>query len=435
VWAGAGLTVLLVLTIGLRFFPFGARDGHFAYSYFRAFAWQLIWPFAVALAVALGLLWLSHRMHARFEWPTVLAWLAAAVPLQLTLRWYAETPLGAIVHSDRANGFYSPTQRWSASEFISRYMDIVGGLHAHARTNMPGKTMLYYLLGSFTEAPVALGVLVMVVANVGALMAYLIVRDWLCDRRAALYALVLYLVVPGMIFFLPILNAVSPVPILLALWLHIRFVQRGHWVYAALLGPALYLTLFFEPLPMVMGLVFVAILAVALRRRSLTWLGAGRLIAVMLAAFAATHLVMRLTVGYDIFANVAYVVADAQGFNEGWRPYELWLTRNLSDFAAATGLATLALVMAAAWGSIRGTVTRPVAALTLSGLTVLVVLDLAGINRGETLRLWIFLAVFLQIAAAWLCARTSRLWPFAVVLAATMLQASAGVSMIGFVRP
>jgi hypothetical protein len=72
--------------------------------------------------------------------------------------------------------------------------------------------------------------------------------------------------------------------------------------------------------------------------------------------------------------------------------------------------------------------------LALSAAAVLVAIDLIGVNRGETVRLWIFLAVFWQLPAAWLCARTSRLWPVALVTTATVLQAAVGLAMIGFVR-
>jgi hypothetical protein len=42
--------------------------------------------------------------------------------------------------------------------------------------------------------------------------------------------------------------------------------------------------------------------------------------------------------------------------------------------------------------------------------------------------------MFLQVGAAWLCARTARFWPVAVLTAAAVVQAGAGAAMVGFVR-
>jgi methylthioxylose transferase len=431
---GVVLTLLVVQRMGARSLVLGSWAGHWVYPYVRLFSWELLTPFAIVLATALGLLWLSRRAHEKHEWPTVAVWLVAAVPMQLALRWHAIAPLAAIVQSDKANSFYSPTLRFSAGELMARYMEIVTTLPPHARTNMAGKTMVYFLLRLFTDSPEALGVLVVVLSNLGALFVYLITRDLLEDKRAALYALILYVFVPGKLFFFPILNVLAPVPILASLWLCVRFVKGVHWAYAALMGPALYLTVFFEPLPLVMGLAFLGVLGLGLRRGTVAWKGAAQLVGIALAAFLASHALMRFAFGYDLFANFAYVFEDARHFS-GQRPYGVWVKQNLWDFAISSGVASLTLAVTGAFDAARGGLSRAPAVLALSGLAVLAFLDLAGINRGEIVRLWIFIAGFLQIVPAWLCARAPAEWPFATLLGATVLQAAVGAGMVGFVRP
>jgi hypothetical protein len=66
---------------------------------------------------------------------------------------------------------------------------------------------------------------------------------------------------------------------------------------------------------------------------------------------------------------------------------------------------------------------------------VLLATDLIGINRGEVVRLWIFLACFFQIPAAYVCARLGNRAAMVPVLATTVLQSALGTSMIGFVVP
>jgi hypothetical protein len=275
---------------------------------------------------------------------------------------------------------------------------------------------------------------VLALANLSAVLLWLIVRDVVGDPRMALYALVLGLFVPAVTYFAPVLNVVSPVPILLALWLHVRFLKTRRLGWALGLGGALLLTAFFEALPLVMGLVFAALLGVALARRSLTWRDAARLVGGAVVGFAACVVALRLAFGYGLFDNFAYVLADANDFNARWRPYGMWVTRNLWYLAMAAGFASCALLAVAGFDAVRRRSAHPAAVLVLSGLAVLVVLDLWGINRGETVRLWIFLAVYLQVGAAWLCARTQRFWPIAVLVAASVVQAGVGSAMVGFVR-
>lgn len=433
--AGAGLTVLALVAMLLRRLPTGSRLAGWTYPYDRAAGeWHVVWPALVVAPAVLGLLWLSRRLPERFDGAAVAGWFLAVIPLQLLLRVYALPSLGDIVASDRANSFYSPSQRWGIGEFMGNYMGLVEQLPPHARTNMPGKTLLYFVLDALGLGPAGMGIAVLALANLSAVLLWLIVRDLTGDRRIALYTLVLGLFLPGALYFVPVLNAVSPVPILLALWLHVRFLKTRRFGYALGLGGALYLVVFFEALPLVLGVVFAALLGVALRQRSLTWRDALRLVGLTLAGFAACYAALRGLFGYDLFDNFAYVLADANDFNARWRPYGMWVTRNLWYLALAAGIASCVMIAAASWDAVRSRSAHPAAVLTLSGIAVLIVLDLWGINRGETVRLWIFLAVYLQLGAAWLCARTERFWPAAVLVSATVLQAGIGSAMIGFVR-
>ncbi len=442
--AGVGtiVSLLVVQAIASRSLVVGSREGRWVYPYIRMFSAELLLPFLIALAVMLGMLYLSGRIFERHEGWTVAGWLVAGLLAQLALRWHAPASLAAIVTSDAANSFYSPTLRFTAREFLTRYQAIVHALPAHARTNMPGKVGLFYLLELFTSSPWALGVLVLAVSNLGGWLLYLAVRDLMHDRRAALYALVLYLVVPGKLVFFPILNTVSPVPILLCFYLHVRFLATGRWPWALGLGALLYLTIVFEPLPLVMGILFAAFLGAALLKGTLSLRAAAMLVVLAAVGFAAVHVLARFALHYDLFENFAYVLRDAREFNvRRGRSYEVWVARNLYDFALAAGVCATALVPAALLDALPGNeplgerLLRPVVLWSVSVLAVLAFLDLAGINRGEVTRLWIFLACFLQAVPAYLCARAPSVAPLALVLAATLLEGAVSVGMIGFVIP
>jgi hypothetical protein len=78
---------------------------------------------------------------------------------------------------------------------------------------------------------------------------------------------------------------------------------------------------------------------------------------------------------------------------------------------------------------------RPITGLCLGLLVVIAVTDLIGVNRGEVIRLWIFLASMFQIPAAYVCARLRSQSATIVVLACTVLPAALGTAVIGFLLP
>ncbi len=434
VLTGAALSVVLSIGLALRLVPVGSRAGHYVYPYVRSFAPELLWPFCTVAAVVVAGLWLSARWHGQRPLAVVAGWMAAAVPVQLLLRVNDDAPLGAIVTSTRANGFWDAAHAYTAGEFLARHADVVEQLDSHVRTNMAGKTVFYQLLAAVAGTPFGAGVLIVGVSSMSALLLYLIARD-LLDPRTALYALVLVIMVPGKVYFLPILNTVAPVAVLAALWLMVRYLRCPHWTWAAGMGTLLYLTVFFEPLPMALGLVFVGLLGWALATGRISGAALRRLCAAAVGAFVAVHLLMRQLAGYDLLADFSYVFVDANNFNgNGHRPYQVWVVRNLWDFAVSAGLASVVLVVACLLDAVRRGLARPAAVVAVCAAATLAAVDLIGVNRGETVRLWIFLAVFWQLPAAWLCARTSRMWPIALTVTVTVLQVAVGLAMIGFVR-
>ena len=79
--------------------------------------------------------------------------------------------------------------------------------------------------------------------------------------------------------------------------------------------------------------------------------------------------------------------------------------------------------------------TQPITVLCLALAAVLLITDLLGVNRGEVVRLWIFLACFFQIPTAYVCAQLDSRAAMALVVGTTVVQVALGTSMIGFIVP
>jgi hypothetical protein len=419
----------------------GAPRGRWHYRYIQPLSLE---PFVMALAVtipALALLRVRAPESPRPAWPLVLAWIALATGMQAALRSLTLFSFESIFVSPGANSFYTATLQQPLSAVLSAFTQIREGLPLHAQSNMPGKLVLLYGLELFTTNPAVLPWLVVVMSNLAALLMYQLVRRLFDDRTVALYAAILYLFVPAKLFFFPLMNTVTPVIALGLACAVVEWLRTARVQWAAAVGVMLYVVVFFEPLPLVLGLLFAALAWRAVHRGDLTW---GRLLwqtAVALSAFAMTAAVLYQVCGFDTASAFRSVRAHALEFNViERRPYDIWVRANLVEFLVGMGAAQAVLIAGAIALGLRGEgrgldrVVQPAPLVTLSLVMVVLATDLIGVNRGEVIRLWIFLACFLQIPAAVVCARAGR-WALALVLVTTVLLSALGTANIGFVVP
>src|SRR5262249_20092344 len=182
-------------------------------------------PFLLAAILAPCLLFALHLTHkyveTREKW-TVGAWIIAGFGLQLCLHSLYRFPLSMLVESDQANSFYGVTQRYSAVELLRSFHAIAATLPIHAKAKMPGQVLLYYLLETITVQPQILGWLIVLVSDAGGVLVYLVAKKLFADRTSAIYALILYLLMPAKLYFFPLLNTVTPIFILASLWLLLK---------------------------------------------------------------------------------------------------------------------------------------------------------------------------------------------------------------------
>ena len=470
---GSALSLALSYEIATQSLRLGSLEWGWTYSYAARFSSRPVGAALIVGGIAVALLLLTggfSQAGRHRPWLIVAAWIALATPLQALMRSLTPSDLESIFLSDAANSFYSVTQEYGARKVLSDFSDVRASWPLHAQSNMPGKLMLLYALQLVTTSPSVLPWMIVFVSNLGAALIYLFTRDLFDDVRVALIAAILYLFVPAKIFFFPLLNTVTPVLIVGCAWLLLRMLQTRQQRYAALLGAALYAVAFFEPLPLVMGLLFAALVARAL------WLGtiSGRELfehlGVGCVAFATSYAAMYLWFGFDLIDAFRRIGTHAVEFNvQNARPYEVWLTENLREFVVGMGICQAIVFFAAlldglrrqsacgpserpegseakpsprarsAWGwgpkrtdNWRTRLTRPITILCLGLLAVVGVTDLVGVNRGEVIRLWIFLACMFQIPAAYVCVKLQSQAAVVLLLACTVLQAALGTAMIAF---
>jgi hypothetical protein len=419
----------------------GSRDGGWVYGYVEPFKARILGVSLLATALCAGLvLWVTPT--GRSGRLAVVAWIGLAFALDALIRSQTPFTFEQIFNSEGANSFYSVTQRVGAASALRDFDRLRSTWPLHAQSNMPGKLMLIYALRMISAQPGVVAWLVVGVSNLGAALMYLFVRELFADERTAIYSAALYLLAPAKLFFFPLLNTVTPVIVLACAVLLLVCLRTGRVVYAAALGVVLFVLAFFEPLPLVIGLLFALFVGRALWLGQITPLKLLSQLAVAMAACAAAYGTMRLLFGFNLVTAFAQIGEHARRFNEDeGRPYTIWVWGNLRDFFFGVGVCQAAVFCAACVDGFRNgdswreALTRPITLLCIGAFAVLLAIDALGVNRGEVIRLWIFLTCLFQIPTAYVCARLDTPLALMLVMAVTVLQAAIGTAMIGFILP
>ncbi len=390
-------------------FIFGSVEGRWTYEYFREFSPFPLSVFLIVIALfGLSLIIGKRFLLTREKW-VLGGTLVIAVIIQALMQSTYIYSLGELIESNISNSFYTPAIRFSTFEVLSQFQKGLPGLTAHAVTNMPGKILFFQFLGLFTKSPQIMGYLIILISSLGGLLLYAITKHLFQNKIAGFYTLLLYILIPCKVFFLPILNTVTPIFILLALFFLIRYLESKKILFLVLMGITLYGLVIFEPSPLVMGLLFVGILLYYIGQKKATRKDVLQIVLIPTAVFIFIYLLMLWIFSFDLWGSFQYMLKDAVAFNaSAKRNYIVWIKEDLKALFFDAGLPVFIIFI---YYFVELFVQRKIYSqnffkwsaehfyiLSLA-LTFAVVLIL-GINRGETTRLWIYMAVFFQVPAA-----------------------------------
>lgn len=426
-------------------FIFGSESGNFIYPYFHDF--RPIPAFIPLLTTGLlaGLIFLGSRLLNKKELLAVLLAFFVLCAVQFLIHSVYPYIYGLAILSKGANSFYTVSIQYPFEQILREFELLTSSFPLHARSNMPGKILFFQLLGVFTRSPQRMGYLIVIASTFGGLFLYGICRLLFKDRWISYSALILYALLPSKLFFFPILNTVTPVFILLSLLLFIAYLEKRRVIFLVLLGATLYGMVFFEPSPLVLGILFASILAHYLVTRKIPPHDVWKIVLVPLGSFLAVYLTVHLVFSFDLFNALGLILKDAVDFNSrAGRPYGIWLWENSREFFYSTGLPIMMIFLYLVidhFSHLRSlTQSRKIWSIEIMfflGLlvTFLFVLFL-GINRGEVTRLWIYLAVLFQIPAAQFISRSRlRNWAVFAVILVLVAQSIVALQRVFFVNP
>lgn len=411
-------------------FVFGSDIGEWTFSYKQAVVDIPKWILLASLLLIGIFIYLGSKLIQKYEKMTLVGCLVLAIAIQIIIQNMVQNPLGDVVKSDVANSFYTTALKYTPTEILSQYQTLVPSLPGHARSNMPGKILFFQFLTIFTKNPQIMGLLIISISSIGGLLLYGICKRLFCDKTIGLYAFVLFTLIPCKQDFFPILNTVTPVFILICLYLFVTYLDNKKKILLVLLGITLYLLVLFEPSPLVVGIVFVGILFNAIVQKKVSFVELLEISLFIIVSFLATYLLLLVIFSFDIFQALSYVLKDAAVFNSSaGRAYSIWLRENVKEFFYGAGLPVMMIFVFLSFnllGQWKNLIKNPShwsmeSTYIFSLLITFAIVLFLGLNRGEVTRLWIYMSVFFQIPASYFLAKIVKSNTVFFILAATLL--------------
>jgi hypothetical protein len=338
------INALMIYLVFSKNFVFGSKPGNWDYQYFDTIAATPLWiPVAVFL-ILIPTIFIGSKWINSHEKLVLIGCFIAALALQILIHRAYPFSLGRILQDDVANSFYSPAMSYSPAQVLREYINLAPSFPLHARTNMPGKILLFQIFGLFTSSPRVMGFLVIGLSSLGAFFLYLISVKLFQNKLVGLYAFILYALIPCKLFFYPVLNTVTPIFILASLYLFLLYLERKKYVVLWLLGGVLYLLVLFEPTPLVMGILFIGILLHAIGEKKVSKKDIGALFAIPVAGFLVVYLFFLAVFSFDLLRAFQYVLKDAISFNiNDKRDYWIWILENPREFLFSAGIPVMLL--------------------------------------------------------------------------------------------
>jgi hypothetical protein len=439
------ISALLIFLIYSQNIVFGSKAGLWTYPYFRTITSIPLWiPLSVLLLLGL-FIFFGSKLIVVYEKTTLVAGFFVTFCVQSLINSVYPISIGRIVLSDLANSFYTPAMHFSPLEILSQFGKLAPSFPWHARTNMPGKILLFQFFSLFTSNPRITGYLVILLSTFGGLLLYGICKKLFNDKQTALYALILYTLIPCKLFFFPIPNTATPVFILLCLYLFLVYIEKKQILFLWLLGGSFYLLILFEPTPLVTGLIFIGILLHAIGEKRFSKMDFWRLLIFPTLAFLAVYLFFLVVFSFNLLHTLQYVFRDAVGFNSREnRSYWIWAAENPKEFFYGAGIPIMIIFIylsariLSQWKTLKFNITKwsMENIYILSLMVTLCLVVFLGINRGEITRLWIFLAVFFQVPAAFFLAKTENSKVMFFLVASTLvIQSLVTLQRVSFIIP
>lgn len=315
-----------------------------------------------------------------------------------------------IEHPDITSYFTEAARIDDVGQFLDEYDQRLPRMIGHTQTHPPGPILYYrFFLAIFGEesAAQAGGVVLGLLGGLSVVLAYLLGLR-LASASAGLAAAAVWAILPGAVILLGSFDALYPVFTLALVLLWSRALE-GSFPDAVLFSAVLVAALFFTHSFWTLGTAFL-VMGLAPRffgdeRALARFLKAGAVAAVVMAAlFGLLHVLF----GYDHLAALQTSMRIQDRLAGVWnRPWSSTVVWDVYDFFLASGWAPFAVLLLFWKRGLAGQTPR-LKSFAVAAVATLAVVDLSGLLRAETARVWMFLQPFAILLVAVELARWSE---------------------------
>ena len=311
-----------------------------------------------------------------------------------------ETLENRVKHPDITSYYTEARKIEHPLEWLDGYHRRLRSMVGHTQTHPPGPILYYFFWLAVIGADGAAlwgGLFLPLLGAIAIPALYRFVLGVTQSRQAGFSAAVVWTLLPAVILMVGSFDAVYPLFAILLLHSWTQAVWEGRRGMAVAFGGTLTLALLFTHSFLVLGcclllLPFFAVVLGAERRN--TWLNLLISSAIALLTAGALFGLLYAAFGYDHYAALRVSMAIQQGLAQVWgRPYHYTVFWDVYDFFLASGWLALGILAAflIRWKSGLRASSFRLPAFAAAGLLSVLVVDLTGLLRGETARVWLFL--------------------------------------------
>lgn len=275
-------------------------------------------------------------------------------------------------------------------------------LHTHSKTHPPGPILYYYgFIQAFgpERAPWVAGTCIGVLASLGVAVLYAFAGLWSPNGSARVVPCFVYCLCPALIGFLPEFDQVYPIVSMTMMLTWARALQQpraGVW-----LGLTLFVASFMAYNLITFGAFMALYTLWWLYRRSwqrqdlMRCLGAAL---IALGTASAVHLLLWAATSFHAIDSFRSALAAQAHFSRhNRRPYGAVIFSDPVDYFLGGGMVTLPLMLLHLRS--RSEATGSSRSMTVIALLALAAVDLSGLLRCETARVWLFLQPLAAVPA------------------------------------
>ncbi len=297
-------------------------------------------------------------------------------------------------------------------------------LSKHSSEHPPGPVLFYYvfvrLLGQVWGAMIG-GCAVGLLGSAGVLVIYLFAGLCTSDWRARITASAFYALIPSLTLYFPEFDQTYPILSMLLILCWVTTLRGGGGIsrFPFCTGVTLFICTLFAYNLLSVGafLTYYGIYWLWREKWARTaWSKLALSTGITFAVCAGLYGVLWLISGFNPITSFHHGLLNQDALAARLhRPYGIFIVLDLYGFLLGAGIIALPILLLELqdlWAKSDSRQTE--LALTLIGLATVLTVDLSGMLRGETSRVWLFLQPLLIVPAALKLSRIPRPWKLSI---------------------